>query len=94
MNYIHKSLHNKIKSLKVLSNWTVVKCENETIFKFYEKDIQTELPYFTIIVDDGLGFTVKVYNWFLPEDHVIYKSNKRSVRNITQFFYLKIPIFH
>ena len=31
----------------------------------------------------GLGYTIKVFDWFLPEDHMIYISNKRSMRNIT-----------
>ena len=41
------------------------------------------LPYITITVDDGLGYTIQVFNWLLPEDHCLYKSNKRSMRNIT-----------
>ena len=27
------------------------------------------LPEMEIVVDDGLGFTVKVFGCFLPEDH-------------------------
>ena len=41
------------------------------------------LPYLTIIIDDGLGFTIEVFRWLLPEDHYVYKTYKRSMQNIT-----------
>ena len=36
-----------------------------------------------IEVDDSLGLTVRVFGWFLCENHNIYKSTRRSLRNIT-----------
>ena len=35
-----------------------------------------------IIVDDSLGFTVKVYGCYLPEDHPVYVEYWRTVRNV------------
>ena len=33
-----------------------------------------------IYVDDSLGFTIRVFGWLLPENHILYKENFRSVR--------------
>ena len=70
----------KIKTLKDLDHWSLLVLENEVILR---KITQFTLPYLEIIIDDGLGFTVKVFGWFLPENHELYKKNKRSMKNIT-----------
>ena len=41
------------------------------------------LPEMEIVVDDGLGFTMKVFGCFLPEDHPRYLDYKRTVTNVT-----------
>lgn len=41
------------------------------------------LPEFEIIVDDSLGFTVKVFGSYLIEDHPLYLRYHRTVRNVT-----------
>ena len=41
------------------------------------------LPQLEIIVDDGLGFTVKVYACYLVEDHPLYLEYRRSMQNVT-----------
>ena len=41
------------------------------------------LPKFEIAVDNSLGFTVKVYGCFLPEDHPVYMDCRRTVRNVS-----------
>lgn len=41
------------------------------------------LPQLEIIVDDGLGFTVKVYGCYLVEDHTLYLEYRRSMQNVT-----------
>ena len=41
------------------------------------------LPEIEIIVDDGLGFTVKVFGCMLPEDHCLYKVYRRTMANVT-----------
>ena len=33
--------------------------------------------------DDGLGYTIKVYDWYNPEDHKIYCTYHRSMKNVT-----------
>ena len=35
------------------------------------------------MIDDGLGFTVKVFGCFMPEDHPVYGLYIRSMCNIT-----------
>lgn len=41
------------------------------------------LPHLEIITDDNLGFTVKVFGSYFPEDHPLYLDYRRTVRNIT-----------
>ena len=41
------------------------------------------LPEMEIVVDDGLGFTVKVFGCFLPEYHPLYLDYKWTVTNVT-----------
>ena len=41
------------------------------------------LPEMEIVVNNGQGFTVKVFGCFLPEDHPLYLDYKRTVTNVT-----------
>ena len=41
------------------------------------------LPEMEIVVDEGLGFTVKVFGCFLPEYHPLYLDYKWTVTNVT-----------
>ena len=40
------------------------------------------VPKYEIIIDDGLGFTVIVYGFSLPDYHVLYKRYKRFMGNV------------
>ena len=41
------------------------------------------LPELEVIVDDSLGFTVKVYGSYLVDDHPLYLRYRRSMKNVT-----------
>ena len=41
------------------------------------------LPELEIIIDDSLGYTISIFGWLLPEDHELYLTHLRTVRNIT-----------
>ena len=41
------------------------------------------IPKFEIVVDESLGFTVKVFGAYLVDDHPLYTENLRSMRNVT-----------
>lgn len=41
------------------------------------------LPELEVIVDDSLGFTVKVYGSCLVDDHPLYLRYRRSIKNVT-----------
>jgi hypothetical protein len=34
------------------------------------------------MIDDSLGFTIKVHGCFLPEDHALYRKHMRYIKNI------------
>ena len=33
-------------------------------------------------IGDSLAYTIQIFDWLLPEDHELYKTCKRSVKNI------------
>ena len=41
------------------------------------------IPKFEIVVDESLGFTVKVFGAYLVDDHPLYTANLRSMRDVT-----------
>ena len=73
----------RIANLKSLTNWDTQVSPSEVVLSKSSQHLKTLLPEQTILIDDGLGFTIKVYNCILPEDHDIYLDNRRSLKNIT-----------
>ena len=41
------------------------------------------LPYLEIVMDESLGFTVKVFGSYLPKDHPFFLNHGRTARKIT-----------
>lgn len=71
----------RIINLKLQDQWEFNVTENEIIFK---KNVnEFKVAYFQIIIDSGLGYTLIHLEWFLPEDHILYKEYHRSMHNIT-----------
>ena len=48
-----------------------------------------QLPELELIIDDSLGYTIAVYECFLPEDHDLYSGFRRSMRNVTVSILIK-----
>ena len=73
---------NRVRKLKLkTSGWHVEELPNKVTFKLIEKPYL--VPKFEVVVDETLSYTCAAYGWLLPDDHKLYKSYKRSVRNIT-----------
>lgn len=71
----------RAKSLKSLSEWSSKVLPDRFVFK---KVVEPYLlPELEIVVDDSLGFTVKVFGSYLIEDHPLYLKYRRSVQNVT-----------
>ena len=68
-----------VDSLK-LSGWTRSTKEDDSSIAFSMFDDIHHLPKYQVTVDLGLGLSVSVYGWFLPYNHPIYLTHKRSVR--------------
>ena len=66
-----KSLNER--NIKVMSDRVVLKKEADPFL----------IPEFEIVVDESLGFTVKVFGAYLVDDHPIYTENLPSMRNVT-----------
>jgi hypothetical protein len=72
---------NRAKCLKSLNEWNYKILADRAVFKKVAEPYM--LPEFEIIVDDSLGFTVKVFGSYLIEDHPLYLRYRRSVQNVT-----------
>ena len=82
----------------VLNDWSVSCTEN--VVRICKVDTPYIIPTYDIQLDNSLGFTLIVYGWFLPDDHIIYKNTKRSLKDITvsdlirEILQLKVCIGH
>ena len=72
----------RVATLKSFSEWNSKTNSDRIVFikKVVEPCI---LPEIEIVIDDSLGFTVKVFGCFMPEDHSVYGLYMRSMCNIT-----------
>ena len=70
----------RMKVLKSLDKWESKNLSDRVVLK--KNEIPFLLPKIEIIVDDSLGFTVKVFGCYLPEDHSVYVEYRRTVRNV------------
>ena len=71
----------RIETLKVLKTWNVDKSDNELVLKLFQKPYL--YPYIELTIDVSMGFICHIYCWQLPDNHFIYKNNRRSLRNQT-----------
>ena len=66
--------------MKSLDEWEMKNLSDRVVLK--KNDVPFLLPKIEIIVDDSLGFTVKVFGCYLPDDHSVYVEYRRTVRNV------------
>ena len=71
----------RAKSLKTICDWISKFSVDRAVFKKMAEPYM--LPQLEIIVDDSLGFTVKVYGCYLVEDHPLYLQYRRYMQNVT-----------
>ena len=77
-------LRKTIPNLTTLETWNIeLNYQGQILLTYFSPNYHTCVPYFRLLIDDGLGFTIQVLHWFLPEDHCLYVANKRSIRNIS-----------
>ena len=85
-HYFYKNLNDiiqRMNNLKSLENWNIEIAEGEIVLRKQSESYKTNVPELTITIDDGLGFTIKVFNYLIKEDHQVYKSYCRSMKNVT-----------
>ena len=71
----------RTQNLKSLNAWNIKVMSERVVLK---KEAEPFLiPKFEIVVDESLGFTVKVFGAYLVDDHPLYTGNLRSMRNVT-----------
>ena len=69
----------RVQSLKTLNGYTVNILEDRIEIRNYKESLL--LPELEVVIDDSLGFTLKVYEFYLPDDHELYSKYFRSVTN-------------
>ena len=78
----HNLEHLKKKILPlVMRGWSKTEGEDSVVFDHFHTPYT--LPKLSLSVTTSLNFSVAVYNWFLPDDHSIYKNHRRSIKNIS-----------
>lgn len=65
----------------ILNSLEVNQQKDAIVFKYFSKSLL--ILQHEVVVDESLSFTCAVFGWFLVDDHIIYKTSERSVRNIT-----------
>ena len=71
----------RITGLKTLKGWKSKRLSDRLILK---KTVEPFLlPEVEIMIDDSLAYNVKAFACFLLEDHPLYVTHRRSVRNIS-----------
>ena len=72
----------RVKSLKTLSTWKLEQLSNRMLIKRLSDLLL--LPELELIIDDSLGFTIKVHGYLLlPEDHKLHSNCFKSVINVS-----------
>ena len=64
-----------------LSGWS--RKETEDTFTLEYFDSEHAIPVYSVRVDSGLGFSVAIFGWLLPDTHELYCEHKRSLFYIT-----------
>ena len=85
-HYFYKNLNDiiqRMNNLKSLENWNIEIAEGEIALRKQSESYKTNVPELTITIDDGLGFTIEVFNYLIKENHQVYKSYCRSMKNVT-----------
>ena len=54
-----------MNNLKSLENWNIEIAEGEIVLRKQSESYKTNVPELTITMDDGLGFTIEVFNYFI-----------------------------
>ena len=71
----------RAKSLETISDWISKFSVDRAVFKKMAEPYM--LAQLEIIIDDSLGFTVKVYGCYLVEDHPLYLQYCPWMQNVT-----------
>ena len=76
----YQSLIDRSKLLKAVG-WNISYSIDHV--KLEKTDALYSTPKIEIYIDDSLGFTIRIFGWLLPENHILYKEHFRSIRYIT-----------
>ena len=67
---------------EVFHPWTVETTADNEDMKFQLHDDVHSIAKYTVLIKRGMEFTVYVFNWPIPDNHVIYNDRKRRIRRL------------
>ena len=70
----------RINNLK-LPKWSIIHKENSLTTIVFQGEYL--VPKFQIFVDCSLGYTLRVFGWLIPIDHILYTNYRRRFFKIT-----------
>ena len=74
----------RINNLR-LNDWDIItnidKSDDNSLVVVFQGEYL--IPKYQIFVDSSLGFTLRVFGWLIPLDHIIYTRYRRSFFNVT-----------
>ena len=65
-----------------IAPWTVDKVYEQDCARFKLYDQVHSVAKYTVVINDGLEFIIYVFNWPIPDDHLIYITRKRCIKTI------------
>lgn len=65
-----------------IAPWTVDKVDEQDCIKFKLYDQVHSVAKYTVVINVGLEFTIYVFNWPIPDDHLIYITRKRCIKTV------------
>ena len=71
----------EILKLKLHKTWKIVTNDEDVHIMFTDSEYCTQKH--KTFVDISLGYSIRVFSWFLNDDHQLYKRHRRSFFNIT-----------
>uniref|UniRef100_A0A7M5WQG4 THAP-type domain-containing protein n=1 Tax=Clytia hemisphaerica TaxID=252671 RepID=A0A7M5WQG4_9CNID len=77
-----------------LPNWKVLSTADQSFVTYRLENSKFSIPKFEIIVNTSLEFTVRLYGWYLPDNHNLYKRHKRSLRKVSLYDLYDLPCLY
>ena len=74
-------VYKKLFFVKYFSDWTMEYGQERLVLSYFTPPDAT--PKYQLVIDESLSYCLTIYGWRLPDDHLIYRKYRRSVKHVT-----------